>query len=95
MTKGSFGKTAVKVIAGAAALLMMSSTAMAQSYRDMNCDELWYARNSIYADNGYCFQTARAIRTFGTNCFSPWGELSRSEQQEVDLIRSWERRKGC
>ncbi len=23
----------------------------------MSCDELWYTRNSIYARNGYCFNT--------------------------------------
>lgn len=89
------GKTATKLIAGAAALVMMSGTAMAQSYRYMSCSELWYARNEIFAENGYCFQTARAIRAFGSDCFPPWGELSRAEQAEVDLIRSWEERKGC
>ncbi len=95
MTKGFAGRIAVKAIAGASILFLLSSQAMAQSYRYMDCDELWYARNAIYADNGYCFQTARAIRAFGSDCFPPWGDLSRSEQREVDLIRSWERRKGC
>jgi len=95
MAKGFAGRIAVKAIAGASILFLMSSQAMAQSYRYMDCDELWYARNAIYADNGYCFQTAKAIRVFGSDCFPPWGDLSRSEQREVDLIRSWERRKGC
>lgn len=79
----------------AAVILTMAGTASAQSYRYMDCDELWYARNAIYADNGYCFQTQRAIRVFGEACFPPWGKLSRSEQREVDLIVSWEKRKGC
>lgn len=78
-----------------AAVLLAAAPAAAQSYRYMSCDELWYARNSIYADNGYCFKTQRAIRTFGRACFPPYGRLSRAEQQQVDLIVSWEKRKGC
>jgi len=69
--------------------------AAAQSYRDMTCGELWYARNQIYADEGYCFKTDDAIRVFGEACFPPYGRLTRTEKQEVEDIRKWERRKGC
>lgn len=31
----------------------------------MTCDDLWYARNAIFARNGYCFQGARGQATFG------------------------------
>jgi hypothetical protein len=78
-----------------AALLLAAAPAAAQSYRLMNCGELWYARNAIYAENGYCFKTRDAIRVFGRACFPPYGRLSRAEQAEVDLIVSWEKRKGC
>jgi hypothetical protein len=88
-------KSVFRLALAAIALLAMAGTAAAQSYRYMTCDDLWYERNLIYADNGYCFKTQRAIRTFGRACFPPWGELSRSEQREVDLIVSWEKRKGC
>ncbi len=30
-----------------------------------NCKELWVMRNQIYKNGGYCFKTAKAIRTFG------------------------------
>lgn len=82
-------------VAGAIVFIALTGSAAAQSYRAMDCDELWYARNAIYADNGYCFETRRALRAFGEACFPPYGELSRSEQREVDTIRDWERRKRC
>jgi len=72
-----------------------TSQAVAQSYRHMSCDELWYARNAIYADNGYCFETRRARRAFGRSCFPPYGELSGPDRREVAAIQRWERRKGC
>lgn len=78
-----------------AAFVYTSNDAMAQSYRSMSCDGLWYARNAIYAEKGYCFQTRRAIRTFGEGCFPPYGRLNRAEQREVQEIQMWERRKGC
>jgi hypothetical protein len=38
--------------------VVTASEAQAQS-----CGELWYRRNSLYKQAGYCFKTARAIRT--------------------------------
>lgn len=32
-----------------------------------NCESLWLKRNSIFAEAGLCFKTARAIETFGNN----------------------------
>ena len=69
--------------------------AMAKSYASMSCYQLWYARNAIYAENGYCFKTAKARAVFGPGCFAPYGKLSSSEQRRVDDIIYWERRKGC
>lgn len=97
MTIGFLGG---RVRVGAAALAAMmvvaaAGPAAAQSYRRMSCGELWYARNAIYADAGYCFKTRRAIRTFGRACFPPYGRLTPRQQDEVDEIQSWERRKGC
>lgn len=82
-------------VLGVAFSLAMAGAAVAQSYRSMSCSELWYERNAIYADNGYCFEGKRALREFGEACFPPYGKLSRSEQREVDEIRGWERRKHC
>lgn|SRR5690606_25165811 len=75
------------------------SSASAQDYWAMSCGDLWYRRNAIYAANGYCFKTARAIRVFGNpGCrFDYEGDvpLSRADREEISYIRSIERRKGC
>ncbi len=64
-----------------------------------SCGDLWYRRNAIYFRNGYCFKTARAIRTFGNeNCrYYVEGDvpMSRAERQEVLSIREMEREMGC
>ena len=61
----------------------------------MSCDELWYARNKIFAREGYCFNTDRARGVFGRGCFPPYGHLSDSERDRVQQLQMWERRKGC
>jgi hypothetical protein len=84
------------IAAAALGMLLEAGTfAAAQGYAYMSCSELWYARNAIYAQNGYCFQTARGRAVFGVGCFPPYGRLSRGEQQEVNTIQYWERRRGC
>jgi len=32
---------------------------------DFSCEQLWFGRNSIYKEAGYCFKTPRAIAAFG------------------------------
>ena len=64
-------------------------------YARMSCDELWYARNSIYAAKGYCFKSERALSVFGPRCFAPYGKLTGAEQSQVNAIQQWERSKGC
>jgi len=61
----------------------------------MSCDQLWYARNAIFAAKGYCFKTARARAVFGPRCQPPYGKLNAAEQDRVDAFRSWESSKGC
>ena len=75
--------------------LMLGGEAQARSYAQMGCYELWYARNAIFAREGYCFTTRQAINTFGRRCYPPYGRLSGWEANEVDRIKYWERRKGC
>ncbi|MBB4198342.1 YARHG domain-containing protein [Rhodoblastus sphagnicola] len=69
--------------------------AKAQEAAYMSCGELWYARNKIYARNGYCFKTERAVSVFGQGCFPPYGQLGGWEKARVDEIQMWEARKGC
>jgi hypothetical protein len=73
--------------------------AMAQNYWGMSCGDLWYQRNAIYARNGFCFKTERAISVFGNaNCrFYNEGDVPMSsyERQQIQIIVSVERQKGC
>jgi len=81
----------IPVTALAAALSIVAvSQASAQS-----CGELWYQRNAIYAEAGYCFQTARARSVFGAGCFPPYGELTRTQRAQVNAIQQQERYMGC
>jgi hypothetical protein len=67
--------------------------------RPLNCENLWFVRNAIYAENGYCFKTELAISAFGNdNCrFANIGEvpLNKYEHYNVALIQKVEGRKGC
>ena len=91
------GRLSRRIAAAAAgiAIILGATGALAQDYSSMSCYELWYARNAIYAENGYCFKTARARAVFGPGCFAPFGKLSGWEQREVSDIQYWERRYGC
>lgn len=60
------------------------------------CSQLWYERNLIFHNNGYCFQTARAKAVFNTSqCTGRSPNLSAAEQREVARIQSLERANGC
>ena len=67
----------------------------AQDPQSMSCDELWYARNQIYAAEGYCFRTRRAQAVFGTSCISPYGRLKPNEERQVNILQSWEHMRRC
>ncbi len=78
-----------------ALLLGLAQQARAQVASRMSCEELWLARNQIYANNGYCFQSQRARAIFGHGCVPPFGKLAPEEAREVSALQSWERRRGC
>ena len=89
-----------RTLAAAATLMLTgiglsSLPARAGEYYAMNCDDLWYARNAIYADAGYCFKTDQAISVFGEGCFGRKGRLTRAETREVGAIRAAERAQYC
>ena len=77
------------------AIAVAGQDASAQNLSRLSCGQLWYERNSIYAQFGYCFKTDQAIRTFGRRCHSPYGRLPGWAQSRVDEIQSWESRKSC
>ncbi len=70
--------------------------AHAQSLRAMSCYDLWYERNRIYAENGYCFSTPLARDTFaGYECWTRDPDLTPNERNYVAAIQREERRRGC
>ncbi len=92
---------ALLLIAAASALFdgALSRVAAQDDLSSMSCGDLWNRRNEIFARNGYCFKTDRAIRVFGNQgCrFYVEGDvpMSRAEREEVEFIRAIERRRGC
>ena len=63
------------------------------------CDELWGERNAVYAEAGYCFRTARAIKAFGNaNCrYDGLRDVplsARDRAKVADIVRE-EQRNGC
>jgi hypothetical protein len=86
---------AIAISAFAFGLAGGSVPSKAQGYRELSCGQLWYERNSIFAEYGYCFKTPQAINTFGRGCFPPYGRMPPRAQRTVNEIMHWERRKGC
>jgi YARHG domain len=66
---------------------------------DASCGDLWYLRNSAFADNGYCFGTQRGRNVFGNaGCIyrdSAEVPMTRAERANVARIREVERERGC
>ena len=80
--------------AGLALCLPPMSAARADS-----CSELWYSRNSIYKEQGYCFHTSRGIRAFG-NAGCQYDDvesvpLSAYQHRVIAGIVGQERDQGC
>ncbi len=46
-------------------VLLFGLASVAQAQPQDECDSLWFERNQIYKEAGYCFRTAAAIRQFG------------------------------
>jgi hypothetical protein len=63
----------------------------------LSCEQLWLARNEMFARNGYCFGTSAAQQVFGTRgCTTSRQDiLSALEIQNMRLIKAVEDRKAC
>ena len=65
----------------------------------LSCDALWTVRNTIFDENGYCFQTAKAKAIYSndgcqyTNMTSM--PLNTYENANIMTVRSVEQQKGC
>ena len=80
-----------RILAFTISTIMMVGPSFAAS-----CYNLWYERNQIYDDNGFCFKTALGKRTFdNSDCYTSHVNLSSDEQDQVDSIVAEERRKHC
>jgi YARHG domain len=86
---------ALGVVVSALGQIGASMPAKAQNYGSLSCGQLWYERNAIFAEYGYCFKTDQAISAFGPGCFPPYGRLPPHAQSQVNEIVAWERRKRC
>ena len=85
--------SAMLIAAGLIALIPQPSSAQGA------CQRLWVARNSIYKENGYCFNTPRGVRYFG-NAGCQYDDvrevpLSRGERARIADILAEERALGC
>ncbi len=60
------------------------------------CERLWYDRNLIFHNKGYCFQSSRAKAVFDTSqCSGRSPSLSSAEKREVARIKAAEQANGC
>lgn len=72
---------------------------VAKDIADFSCEQLWFARNSIYKEAGYCFKTPRAIEAFG-NAGCQFDDvdavqLMPENKSFVEAIRRTERMNRC
>lgn len=67
--------------------------------RKLNCGELWFVRNAILDDHGYCFKKEKGISAFGNDgcAFHDIAdlELNRFEEFNLKAISKMEETKGC
>lgn len=62
----------------------------------LTCDDLWYHRNRILHENGYCFGSARGINTFGNDsCFTKSPEITGRDAELLAIIKQGEKELGC
>ncbi len=81
--------------------LMSATTALALTVGMVpalaeSCYDLWYERNQIYDDNGFCFKTQLGQDTFdNSDCWTSNPQLSRAEVKRVAAIKKREAAKRC
>jgi YARHG domain len=71
--------------------LTLSSPAMAAF-----CPDLWFERNAIYDENGFCFKTEKGKATFdNSDCWTSKPKFSKSEWNRIKAIKRQEKLEGC
>jgi hypothetical protein len=70
-----------------------------QTLDELSCDQLWFERNSIFKEAGYCFKTPRAINALGNaGCrYNNESEMRLTPQQKslMAAIQRVEQTKAC
>ena len=62
----------------------------------LTCGDLWYMRNRIFHENGYCFGSERGISTFGNaECFTKSPTLSEADTAFMNAIKLAEKDLDC
>jgi hypothetical protein len=70
-------------------------TSVQPAFADV-CYDLWYERNSIYNDFGYCFNTRDGKNTFdNSDCYTDNPDFGRQEQRRIQQIKRQENEYGC
>jgi len=65
-------------------------------YKNQGCFDLWYSRNLIYANDGYCFKSKLAKRFFNQKCSKKYiSNLNNFEIKDIQEILKEEKKKGC
>lgn len=66
---------------------------------ELSCENLWFVRNRIYDENGYCFRTKRARQQFdNSDCWvreQANVKMSTIERGNVNAIVEAESQNGC
>jgi hypothetical protein len=90
-----------KLLLTTVALLCFATSAVAFEVdgEEINCGNLWYTRNHIYARNGYCFHTGRGIRVFGNRGCMYENDadvpLSTHDRESINILVQAERYLQC
>ena len=80
----------------AALVALALVTALPGAAMAASCFDLWYARNQIYDDNGFCFKTDLALQYFdNSDCWTKRPSFSKSEQRAINAIVAEEKRRHC
>ncbi|WP_247742880.1 YARHG domain-containing protein [Shimia sp. R9_1] len=62
----------------------------------VTCEDLWYYRNRIMHEYGYCFSSERGIAAFGNEgCRTDSPELSYEDAEDVRILKILEAERGC
>ncbi len=65
----------------------------------LSCENLWYVRNSIYDEHGYCFRTKAGKEAFdNSDCYEDDAsrlQFNKHEKANISRIVEVEKDRGC